>query len=85
MELVGLIPLLQAVLGFAVATYILFTAPASRGRRIVAQVGVAVAALFGAATVIVGVLMPIWGLTAPWLLPVLISIVIRQAWMRRRA
>lgn len=85
MELVSLIPLLEAALGFAVATYILFTAPASRGRRLVAQVGVAVAAFAGAATVIIGVVPLFYGLTIAWLVPVLTSIVFRQTWMRGTA
>ena len=85
MELVGLIPLLNAALGLAVATYILFTAPAARGRRLIALVGVAVAALAGAAIVITGVVKLFYGLTVAWLLPVLTSIVFRQAWMRGKA
>ena len=85
MEYAGLIPLWEAVLGIAVATYILFTAPASRGRRLIALVGVAVAALAGAAIVITGVVKLFYGLTVAWLLPVLTSIVFRQAWMRGQA
>jgi len=77
MELVGLIPLLNAVLGLAVATYILFTAPTSRARRLVALVGVAVAAFAGA-------MVPFYRFMTAWLLPVLTSIVFRQAWMRRK-
>ena len=85
MKYAGLIPLWEAVLGIAVATYILFTAPAARGRRLIALVGVAVAALAGAAIVITGVVKLFYGLTVAWLLPVLTSIVLRQAWMRGKA
>jgi len=82
MEFAALIPLLQAALGFAVATYIVFTAPASRRRRIAALAGVAVAAFVGVAIVIVGIVNPLFGLTGAWLVPVLASIVLRQAWLR---
>ena len=82
MEFAALIPLLQAALGFAVATYIVFTAPALRRRRIAALAGVAVAAFVGVAIVIVGIVNPLFGLTGAWLVPVLASIVLRQAWLR---
>ena len=82
MEFAALIPLLQAALGFAVATYIVFTVSASRGRRLAALVGVAVAAFVGVAIVIVGIVHPLFGLTGAWLVPVLTSIVLRQAWLR---
>jgi hypothetical protein len=77
MKYAGLFPLLEAVLGIAVATYILFTAPTSRARRLVALVGVAMAAFAGAMVSLY------WFMTA-WLLPALTSIVFRQAWMRRK-
>ena len=77
MNYAGLIPLLEAVLGIAVATYILFTAPTSRARRLVALVGVAVAAFAGA-------MVPFYRFMTAWLLPVLTSIVFRQAWVRRK-
>jgi hypothetical protein len=48
-------------------------------------VGVAVAALAGAAIVMTGVVKLFYGLTVAWLLPVLTSIVFRQAWMRGKA
>lgn len=82
MEFAALIPLLQAALGFAVATYVVFTAPASRRRRLAALAGVAAAAFVGVAMVIVGIVHLLFGFIGAWLVPVLASIVLREAWLR---
>jgi hypothetical protein len=83
MEIVGIVPLILGLAGFAIGTIVVLTMPAPAMQRFIADTVVFLAAVIGVGLVIVGVVRPLTGLSGAFLIPVLTSIGLRYVWSKR--